>query len=353
MAFLAIPATPIGNANRAPRVALVNVGAVWPIYWCASRVLKATMGESVMKRGITIVSLSLGLSLVIAGHAVAQETINADGSSGAANSGTNPAVNADGPTVIYGDLGVGPAPTINVPVPGTNITASDGNATTRGPGNASAAPGTVNGGVPGASLLGPDGTYSVSDSPPSDVSVGDSGALAPAPEPAVPVDDTAAAPADTSTATSTDLDGDNYPDAQELEVGLDPANIDTDGDGVADGDELNIYGTDPLTWDSDGDGQSDGAELYDSHTDPLVWDDTSGAAVEGGSQESVGTDVEAADTGSGGTAVDSDGDRLGDADEAALGTDPNTSDSDGDGYYDGDEANLGTDPLDPASVPAT
>jgi hypothetical protein len=49
--------------------------------------------------------------------------------------------------------------------------------------------------------------------------------------------------------------------------------------------------------------------------------------------------------------VDSDNDRLADADETAVGTDPTTPDSDGDGYYDGDEVNLGTDPLDPANFP--
>ena len=49
--------------------------------------------------------------------------------------------------------------------------------------------------------------------------------------------------------------------------------------------------------------------------------------------------------------VDSDNDRLADADEASVGTDPTTPDADGDGYYDGDEVNLGTDPLDPASFP--
>jgi len=54
---------------------------------------------------------------------------------------------------------------------------------------------------------------------------------------------------------------------------------------------------------------------------------------------------------SGTASVDSDADRLADADEDAAGTDPSTPDSDGDGYYDGDEVNLGTDPLDPASFP--
>jgi hypothetical protein len=50
--------------------------------------------------------------------------------------------------------------------------------------------------------------------------------------------------------------------------------------------------------------------------------------------------------------ADSDADRLADADEAAVGTDPNSPDSDGDGYYDGDEVILGTDPHDPVSFPA-
>ena len=90
---------------------------------------------------------------------------------------------------------------------------------------------------------------------PSTVTVsGDPGALAPA------------------VASDTDRDADNYPDAMEVEVGLDPRNPDTDGDGVADGDEVNLYGTDPFTWDTDGDGRSDGEELFASGTDPLTWD---------------------------------------------------------------------------------
>ena len=78
--------------------------------------------------------------------------------------------------------------------------------------------------------------------------------------------------AHTSPGTETDLDADNYADTAELEIGLDPANPDTDGDGVADGDELGIYGTDPFTWDTDGDGLSDGEELFATETDPLVED---------------------------------------------------------------------------------
>jgi hypothetical protein len=81
-------------------------------------------------------------------------------------------------------------------------------------------------------------------------------------------------PARTSLGTGADLDADNYPDAAELEIGLDPGNPDTDGDTVADGDELAIYRTDPFTWDSDGDGLSDGEELFAIETDPPIEDAT-------------------------------------------------------------------------------
>ena len=95
-------------------------------------------------------------------------------------------------------------------------------------------------------------------------------------------------------------------------------------------------GSDPFLWDTDGDGVSDGGVEAGTETEPLVADD-SAAAVE---DEGASTD-----------SVDSDHDRLADADEAAVGTDPTTPDADGDGYYDGDEVNLGTDPLDAASFP--
>lgn len=47
--------------------------------------------------------------------------------------------------------------------------------------------------------------------------------------------------------------------------------------------------------------------------------------------------------------LDSDGDGLSDADEEALGTDPDAVDSDGDTYQDGWEVDAGTDPTDPDS----
>lgn len=299
---------------------------------------------------MTVVGLGLGVSLALSGGlAMAQETINADGNSGAANPGS-PAVDADGPTVVYGDVNTGPGtnnigPPIsttsgssgNVPapviIPGANVSASDGNAANIGPGSATAAPGTVNGGSPGTSLLGPDGTYSVSDNPDSSVTTGSNEVFVPS-EPAPVYDDTTyvepvnSAPVDTATA------------------------VDSDGDGIADVDETNIYGTDPYNWDTDGDGLGDGEEAFVSGTSPVVWDDTSGAASDGGA-EVAATDLSTDTASTGEAAADSDGDRLSDADEAAVGTDPGNPDTDGDGYYDGDEAALGTDPFDPASFPAT
>jgi len=97
------------------------------------------------------------------------------------------------------------------------------------------------------------------------------------PPAAAPAPDAESAPetTDTAVASATDQDADNAPDELEPGLGLDPTNPDTDGDGVADGDEPNIYGTDALNADTDGDGLSDGEELFGIHTDPLVWDDSS------------------------------------------------------------------------------
>jgi hypothetical protein len=98
--------------------------------------------------------------------------------------------------------------------------------------------------------------------------------VAPAPASA-PDAESAPETTDRAVASATDQDADNAPDELEPGLGLDPTNPDTDGDGVADGDEPNLYGTDPLNGDTDGDGVSDGEELFGIHTDPLVWDDVS------------------------------------------------------------------------------
>jgi hypothetical protein len=223
-----------------------------------------------------------------------------------------------------------------------DLSATDGNAAAVGPGNASAAPGTVTrdgvSSVSGTSLLGPDGTYRVTEASPPTVNApsGTVVEIVPAAERA-PV---AAAPVE--------------------EIGPESTAPDTDGDGATDSDEVNVYGTDPDTWDTDGDSLSDGDELFVTGTDPFVWD-TNGDGISDGGIEAVaeteplvaeeGAPVVVEEGASGTASVDSDADRLADTDEAAVGTDPTTPDADGDGYYDGDEVNLGTDPLDPASFP--
>jgi len=70
--------------------------------------------------------------------------------------------------------------------------------------------------------------------------------------------------------TSLDADGDNASDAEEVAVGTDVHRIDTDLDGVSDGDELHLTGTDPLVSDSDGDGVLDGLQWWSSHTAPTL-----------------------------------------------------------------------------------
>ncbi|MFU8849072.1 MAG: hypothetical protein ACNA77_10210 [Opitutales bacterium] len=54
----------------------------------------------------------------------------------------------------------------------------------------------------------------------------------------------------------------------EIAFGTDPANPDTDSDGLLDGEEVQL-GTNPLNSDTDGDGAGDWYEVYASFTDPL------------------------------------------------------------------------------------
>ena len=68
-----------------------------------------------------------------------------------------------------------------------------------------------------------------------------------------------------STTSPIDSDNDGLTDQQEIELGLEPMNPDSDGDGLSDGDENKIYGTNPLNADTDKDGYSDGDEVKNGY----------------------------------------------------------------------------------------
>lgn len=57
-----------------------------------------------------------------------------------------------------------------------------------------------------------------------------------------------------------DFDRDGLTNLREFQLGTDPLVADTDGDGLLDGDEVNVYHTNPLLADTDGDGIPDGVE---------------------------------------------------------------------------------------------
>lgn len=101
----------------------------------------------------------------------------------------------------------------------------------------------------------------------------------------------------------------------EVPAETDPATVDSDGDGLSDYDEINIYGTNPNLIDTDFDGLTDYEEVMTHKTNPLK--------------------------------LDTDTDGLSDYEEIKIyGTDPLKLDTDGDGYSDGDEVKAGYDPLD-------
>ena len=165
------------------------------------------------------------------------------------------------------------APIITGNVDGTCVTAPSVNTTGANAGDWTITCGDISPGA-GMTVIGPPAVVSdpapmVAPEPVVEPSNEPAPVAEPAPETTEPV------PSDTTVATETDLDADNYPDALEWDLGLDPTNVDTDADGVADGDELNIYGTEPTVADTDGDGIVDGDELFGISTDPLVWNDFS------------------------------------------------------------------------------
>ncbi|MCA9876445.1 MAG: hypothetical protein KC442_01640, partial [Thermomicrobiales bacterium] len=233
--------------------------------------------------------------------------------------------------------------------PGVTSINTTGNCVTTGtPGNYTISCGDINYSPGNAVMVAP--TINTSNAAGSDGVThrsSNSGSLnaSPAPAPvAAPVEEVTSDSVTGTVATADDRDADNYPDALEAEAGLDPTNPDTDGDGVADGDEFTLYSTYPLSWDTDGDGISDGEELFGIKTDPLVNNNGAASApvaetTTPTSPEPVGetlstapVDTVDAATSDAVTATDSDSDGVADVDEVNIyRTDPYNADSDGDG----------------------
>jgi len=62
-----------------------------------------------------------------------------------------------------------------------------------------------------------------------------------------------------------DKDHDGLSDEEEKELGTNPNNVDSDGDGLFDREEVKVYKTDPLNKDTDGDGFLDGDEVKNGY----------------------------------------------------------------------------------------
>ncbi|NIP34391.1 MAG: DUF4129 domain-containing protein [Thermoplasmata archaeon] len=138
-----------------------------------------------------------------------------------------------------------------------------------------------------------------------------------------------------------DDDGDGLPDDLEWELGTNPIDPDTDHDLLDDASEL-LNGTSPVNGDSDGDGIADGVEVIILGTDPLDRDTDGAGACD---IQELEYHVDPLDPSDDHIALDADCDGIPDAEEARIGTDPDSWDSDLDGLSDGLELDLGTDPI--------
>lgn len=69
-----------------------------------------------------------------------------------------------------------------------------------------------------------------------------------------------------------DITGDNMTTVENIEHGTNPVEMDTDQDGLTDGEEVNEYNTNPRKEDTDGDGLTDSEEIKTYNTDPTKKD---------------------------------------------------------------------------------
>jgi outer membrane protein OmpA-like peptidoglycan-associated protein/opacity protein-like surface antigen len=141
-----------------------------------------------------------------------------------------------------------------------------------------------------------------------------------------------------SGAGNTDKDLDGLTKKLEKELGTDPENPDSDGDGLNDGEEVNVYKINPLNADTDGDGIKDGEEVKNYSTNPNLPDSDADGLNDG---------IEVITHKTNPIKADSDDDGLKENDEISkYKTNPLKSDTDGEGLSDGEEiSKYKTDPL--------
>jgi MYXO-CTERM domain-containing protein len=131
-----------------------------------------------------------------------------------------------------------------------------------------------------------------------------------------------------------DFDSDGLENDREPNMGLDPANPDTDFDGLCDGNVGLDSGACAFGEDLDTDGIVDAGE-----SDPRL-PDTDGGGVDDGTEHLAdGSDFRNPDD------DDPDRDRLTNLEERLAATDPRDADTDDDGLLDGEEVAFETDPL--------
>lgn len=204
-----------------------------------------------------VAGLALGATLCVSAVSAQTESATAEDGRSASDAPAETTTSSDVP------LGANLGPTIGALPLGPGILTGPGSGQS-GSSSVSMAPGTLTSGVAREG----DNAVRAPEAAPAPEPVAEA---APAPVADTTVAETSEpAATDRAVATETDQDADNYPDALEGENGLDPNDPDTDNDGVADGDEGNIYGTNPLVPDTDGDGFLDGEELFGILTDPLI-----------------------------------------------------------------------------------
>jgi hypothetical protein len=166
--------------------------------------------------------------------------------------------------------------------------------------------------------------------------------------------------------TLVDSDGDGLSDGAEVNLhGTDPLCVDSDEDGLSDADEVNLHGTNPLAADSDADGLPDLWEIA-GNLNPLLGSDASADPDNDGltnlEEYTLGTGFQNSDSDEDGlpdawevhnrlnpladdSSIDADNDGLTNLEECAAGTDPQNRDTDDDGLPDGWEISNGSDPL--------